>query len=161
MKRWSNESSSRFPNGLPEPYTHEPTQWIFHGHPCGAVVWDETKKRTAQGSLRTDATVLQVAVARLLGYRWPAEQDASMDLADEQQGWVRRCDALQDFKDRDGVVCLPPVRGELPAADRLLQLLVAAFGDAWTDGMHARLLEACGRPTFHEWLRDQFFWSTL
>ena len=38
--------------------------------------------------------MLQVAVARLLGYRWPAEEDTGMELADEQREWVRRCEGL-------------------------------------------------------------------
>ena len=75
LEYWSKIAEEKFPNGLPEPYTDDPTQWIFHGHPCGSVVWDETQKWTAHGPLRTDETVLQVAVARLLGYRWPAELD--------------------------------------------------------------------------------------
>ncbi|MBM3273001.1 SAM-dependent DNA methyltransferase, partial [Candidatus Kaiserbacteria bacterium] len=73
---WTQVAAEKYPHGLPKPYTDDPTQWIFHGHPCGSVVWDEETKRTAHGPLRTDDTVLQVAVARLLGYRWPAELDA-------------------------------------------------------------------------------------
>ena len=38
------------------------------------MVWDEDTKRTAHGPLREDVSVLHVAVARLLGYRWPAER---------------------------------------------------------------------------------------
>ena len=71
---WTKVAIEKYPNGLPKPYSDDPTQWIFHGHPCGSVVWDEEKKRLEVAStLRTDSTVLQVAVARLLGYRWPAE----------------------------------------------------------------------------------------
>ena len=43
------------PNGLPEPESDDPTQWLFHGRP------------------EASTAPLQVAVARLLGYRWPAE----------------------------------------------------------------------------------------
>ena len=91
LDRWTKVARENYPNGLPRPCSDDPTQWIFHGHPCGSVVWDEMKKRTAHGPLRTDTTVLQVAVARLSGYRWPAEQDAGMELAGEQREWVRRC----------------------------------------------------------------------
>src|SRR5690606_3273107 len=72
---WSKVAEDQYPNGLPQPYTNDPTQWIFHGHPCGSVIWDEDRKWTAHGDLRVDDTVLQVAVARLLGYQWPAESD--------------------------------------------------------------------------------------
>ena len=155
--RWTEVAAEQYPNGLPLPYTDDPTQWIFHGHPCGSVVWDETTKRTADGPFREDAGVLQVAVARLLGYRWPAERDDAMELAPEQRAWVRRCDALHHFADQDGIVCLPAVRGELPAADRLLRLLAAAFGEAWSDATLPRLLAAAGSPSLDDWLRNRFF----
>ncbi len=80
LDHWSKVAAEQYPHGLPKPYTDDPTQWIFHGHPCGSVLWDEVTKRTVHGPLRTDDTVLQVAVARLLGYRWPAELDGGMEL---------------------------------------------------------------------------------
>ena len=155
--RWQTIAAQRYPNGLPRPYSDDPTQWIFHGHPCGSVVWDEAEKRTAHGPLRTDPTVLQVAAARLLGYRWPAEQDAGMELADEQRTWARRCEALRARADQDGIVCIPSVRGEPPAEERLLQLLAAAFGDAWNDGVRAKLLTGADSPSLDDWLRNHFF----
>lgn len=73
LDRWQKVAEERYPHGLPKPYSDDPTQWIFHGHPCKSVVWDDEKKWTAFGPLRYDSTVLQVAVARILGYRWPFE----------------------------------------------------------------------------------------
>ena len=67
--------------------------------------------------------MLHVPVARLLGYLWPAELDPDMELADEQRAWVDRCDALLPHADDDGIVCIPPIRGEAKAEDRLLNLL--------------------------------------
>ena len=157
LDRWTEAARRKYPHGLPRPYSDDPTQWIFHGHPCGSVVWDETGKRTAHGPLRTDPTVLQVAVARLSGYRWPAEQDPGMELADEQREWVRRCGPLHAFADEDGIVCIPPVRGEPSAGERILQLLAAAFGDAWSDRVLTRLLTEAGSPTLDDWLRNRFF----
>ena len=157
LAKWAKIAQEKYPNGLPHPYSDDPTQWIFHGHPCGSVIWDETDKRTATGPRRTDATVLQIAVARLLGYRWPAEQDADMELADEQREWVRRCDALLAFADKDGIVCIPPVRGEPPAWERLLRLLSAGFGEAWNDGVLSKLLSEAGGPSLDQWLRNRFF----
>jgi hypothetical protein len=156
---WTQVAAERYPNGLPKPYTDDPTQWIFHGHPCGSVIWDEEQKWTAHGPLRTDDTVLQVAVARLLGYRWPAEQDTSMELADEQREWVRRCEALASYADEDGIVCIPPVRGEAAASDRLLNLLAAAYGDAWSNDTLAALLTSADHAgkTLETWLREKFF----
>ena len=44
ISQWLSVAAEMYPNGLPEPYSDDLTQWIFHGHPCGSVVWnDETK----------------------------------------------------------------------------------------------------------------------
>lgn len=159
LEYWSRVAESKYPNGLPKPYTDDPTQWIFHGHPCGSVFWDEVQKWTDHGPLRTDDTVLQVAVARLLGYRWPAELDANMELADEQREWVNRCEALLSYADDDGIVCIPPVRGEASASDRLRNLLVAAYGNAWSNDTEAALLRSANHAgkSLDTWLREKFF----
>ena len=68
-----------------------------------------------------------VAVARLAGYRWPAENDTAIELADEARTWIARCDPMAEHTDDDGIVCLPSVRSEAPAHDRLLKLLIAAW----------------------------------
>lgn len=157
QNHWTTVAEEKYPNGLPQPYTNDPTQWIFHGHPCGSVIWDEDSKWTAHGELRVDESVLQVAVARLLGYRWPAELDPEMELASEQREWVERCQTLVGFVDDDGIVCLPPVRGEKAADQRLEALLQAAYGDAWTTPLKNRLLDAVGSKSLSLWLRDKFF----
>ena len=102
LEHWQKVAAEKYPNGLPEPYSDDPTQWIFHGHPA------------------VSTSPLQVAVARLLGYRWPAELDDSMRLSPEARELVQRCRELEDYADSDGIVCIPSVRGE----DRLLN----AFG---------------------------------
>ncbi|WP_442074713.1 Eco57I restriction-modification methylase domain-containing protein [Psychrobacter sp.] len=157
LERWTKVAEEQYPNGLPEPYTNDPTQWIFHGHPCGSVIWDEEKKWTVNGELRVDDSVLQVAVARLLGYQWPAELDEDMELAEEQREWVARSQELNQFTDDDGIVCLPAVRGEKAADQRLEALLQAAYGEAWTTPLKNRLLETVGGKSLNQWLRDKFF----
>ena len=157
LKRWTQVATKRYPNGLPKPYSDDPTQWIFHGHPCGSVIWDKGTKRLTHGPRRTDPTVLQVAVARLLGYRWPAENDPDMELADEARAWVKKTTALHPFADEDGIVCIPSVRGERPAHERLLQLLQAAWGDDWSDDTLAKLLTEAGTSSLDDWLRTRFF----
>ena len=106
--------------------------------------------------------VLQVAVARLLDYRWPAERDADMRLDEAARAWVERCKELDEFADGDGIVALRPVRGERSAADRLRALLAGAFGDAWNPAHERELLQAAagdGKPadSLEDWLRDDFF----
>jgi hypothetical protein len=159
FERWNKVAEEKCPNGLPKPYTNEPSQWIFHGHPCGSVLWDKEQKWTVEGLLRADDTVLQVAVARLLGYRWPAELDENMELADEQRAWVKRCETLLSHADEDGIVCIAPVRGEASAADRLLNLLAAAYGEAWSTDVLTELFKQADHTgkTLETWLRDKFF----
>ena len=159
LAHWTKVAAEKYPNGLPNSYTDDPTQWIFHGHPCGSVVWDKEIKWTTHGPLRIDNTVLQVAVTRLLGYRWPAELDVDMELADEQREWVHRCKALAHYADDDGIICIPPVRGEASGASRLLNLLAAAYGDAWSSDIREALLKSVGHAgkSLETWLRDKFF----
>ncbi len=162
IERWKQVAAEEYPNGLPEPYSDDPTQWIFHGHPCGSVIWDPVAKQTAEGPLRHDASVLQVAVARLCGYRWPAEHDREMRLAPESRRFVERSGELLPFADADGIVPLPALRGETPAADRLRELLAAAYGSAWSATVEQGLLRAAagGKPpaeSLDRWLRDFFF----
>lgn len=157
LEYWTKVAEEQYPHGLPQPYSNDPTQWIFHGHPCGSVVWDEQKKWTVEGELRVDDTVLQVAVARLLGYRWPAELDEEMELAQEMQRWLGESDKLLAHADDDGIVCLPAVRGEKAADIRLEALLQDAYGQAWTTPLKQRLLETVSSKSLSLWLRDKFF----
>lgn len=141
LEHWTQVAKERYPHGLPKPYSDDPTQWIFHGHPMQS----------------TDP--LQVAIARLLGYRWPAETDPDMELSDEAHHWISRCEPLLKLADNDGIVCIPPVRGEPAAADRLLNLLAAAYGKDWNTEVLARLLKAADHAdkTLDTWLREKFF----
>ena len=160
LDHWKKIAADRYPHGLPEPYSDDPTQWIFHGDPCRSVVWNEETKRTDHGPPRTDATVLQVAVVRLLGYRWPAELDPAMRLASEQRDVADDCRAFDDFADPDGIVCLSAARGESNAADRLRALLAHAYGDQWSATTERALLAATSpKPpkSLEDWLRDRFF----
>jgi len=144
-EKWTKAARAEFPNGLPNPYSDDPTQWLFHGHPQPA----------------TDP--LQVAVARLAGYRWPAETDTAMELADEARTWIARCDQLAEHTDDDGILCLPSVRGEPPAHDRLLKLLIAAWETvqpgSWKPAVLDKLLADadCAGKGLDVWLRDKFF----
>lgn len=145
LPRWQAEAERQFPNGLPATYTEDPTQWLFHGHPAAS------------------SDPLQVAVARLLGYRWPTERDDSLELSDNTQNWTERCRQLVGHADDDGVVCLPPVRGEKAAHERLLNLLIAAWESAepgsWKTSVLAGLLAGagCSGRTLEAWLKDKFF----
>ena len=136
---WTKIASEKYPDGLPKPHSSDPTQWVFHGNPCSAE------------------SPLQVVVARLLGYRWPAETDSSIELAKDQRELVKKTKALHGFEDEDGIVCIPSVRGERPAHERLLQLLQTAYADDWHDGILTELLAESGSASLDDWLRNQFF----
>lgn len=145
LAHWQQVAGERYPNGLPKPHSNDPTQWLFHGHPQPA----------------TDP--LQVAVARLAGYRWPAETDTAMELADEARAWIASCSKLAEHTDDDGIVCLPSVRGEAPAHDRLLKLLIAAWETvqpgSWKPAVLDKLLADadCAGKGLDVWLREKFF----
>ena len=160
LDHWKKIAADQYPDGLPEPYSDDPTQWIFHGDPCRSVVWNEETKRTDHGPPRIDGTVLQMAVARLLGYRWPAELDPAMRLAPEQRAVADDCRTFDEFADPAGIVCLSAARGESNAADRLRSLLAHAYGEHWSAATERALLAATSpKPpkSLEDWLRDRFF----
>lgn len=138
---WQGVAAKRYPNGLPAPYSNNPTQWIFHGHP------------------KCSFDPLQVAVARLVGYIWPAETDNKMELSEDAHTWIAHSKALAPHADKDGIVCIPPVGREASASDRLLNLLAAAYGDAWSSDTLAQMLTAADHAgkSLETWLRDKFF----
>jgi hypothetical protein len=141
LEHWQKVAAEKYPNGLPKPYSDDPTQWIFHGLPA-----------------KSDHP-LQVAIARLLGYRWPAELDAEMELSDDQRSWVKKCEALLPYTDDDGIVCIPAVRGEQTAVTRIQEMLAAAYGDKWSpQKLEDILIDAgYGNKGLERWLKDGFF----
>jgi hypothetical protein len=143
LAHWQKVAAEKYPGGLPEPQSDDPTQWLFHGHPAKAEA----------------AAALQVAVARLVGYRWPAEHDQTMRLAPEARARVEKCKELERFADDDGVVPLVAINKEQPGAERVRALLEAAFGSAWTPGLLNDLLAAAGAPgkSLDDWLKHDFW----
>jgi hypothetical protein len=125
LEHWQEVASEQYPNGLPPAQSDSPSQWLFRGVTPGSTA------------------PLQVAVARLLGYRWPAQDP----------------DGLDELADADGIVSLPAVGGESPAAERLRVLLARAYGSDWSPALLDRLVAEAGSPgaTLESWLRDDFF----
>ena len=136
LSHWQKVAAEKYPNGLPKPFSSDPTQWLFNGHPKGA---DQP---------------LQVAVARLLGYRWPRQTGSEFPDCP-----ALGPDGLEDFSDDDGVVCLNAIQGERPAVERVRSLLAAAYGDEWSEARQAELLARVGYEgkTLEQWLRNGFF----
>jgi hypothetical protein len=125
---WQAVAAEKYPNGLPRPHSDDPTQWLF------------------KGDIASSTDPLQVAVARLLGFRWPEQPQKN--------------DAIDKLTDKDGIVCIPAVRTKAPAAERLLEVLRTAYGSAWTAALLDKLLTDTGckaGTALDDWLRNQFF----
>jgi hypothetical protein len=136
LEHWQQEAAKLYPDGLPKPHSSDPTQWLFNGHPKDAD------------------NPLHVAVARLVGYRWPRQTGSEFPDCP-----ALGPDGLEGHADTDGIVCLSSVRGEPTAADRLLSLLADAYGSDWSADLRDKLLadvDAAGE-TLDDWLRDSFF----
>jgi len=131
LPHWQEVAKTKYPNGLPKPQSSDPTQWIFCGHPVGS---DHP---------------LQVALARLVDYRWPRQTGSSFPDCP-----ILRPDGLEKLAEADGIVCLAGVAGKDSAAVRLRALLQAAYG---SDYNLAGLLSHSAESTLEEWLRDRFF----
>jgi hypothetical protein len=126
----------KYPHGLPQPFSSDPTQWLFNGHPADA---DQP---------------LHAAMARLLAYQWPRQTGSSFPDCP-----ALGADGLEKLADDDGIVCLPSVRGESPAAERLRKLLTLAYGKDWKSSSEVELIRASGSEAgdLEEWLRNDFF----
>lgn len=136
LEHWRKVAADRYPHGLPKPFSYDPSQWLFSGHPVGAV------------------QPLQVVVARLLGYQWPRQTGSSfLDCP------VLGSDGLEALADDDGIVCLPSLRGEAPAAERVRALLAGTVGSEWSAHKLNELLanvDFSGK-SLEDWCRDGFF----
>lgn len=141
LEHWQKVAEEKYPNGLPKPYSDDPTQWLFHGHP-----------------VKTE-NPLQVALARVLGYRWPAESDKEMELADEARELIEAVKAFDHLSDEDGIFCIPSVNGEPAGAERLREYLQQVFAADWNNQTITRLLvqEGAKSTNLETWLRDEFF----
>lgn len=124
IEHWNRRAEEA--GNLPSPWSDDPTQWLFEGRP------------------EVSMEPLQVAVGRLLGFRWPGQPDS---------------DELDNTSDPDGIVCLPSVAGERPAAERLQHVLALAFGEGWSPEKLKELLEQTGskKKNLADWLLDDFF----
>jgi len=136
LAHWQKVAAEKYPNGLPKPFSSDPTQWLFNGHPAGA---DQP---------------LQVAVARLLGYHWPRQTGSSFPDCP-----ALTPDGLEALADDDGIVPISPVKAEGSAAERLRELLARAYGKDWNATQQQELLAQvdCGGATLEDWLRNTFF----
>ncbi|GHB48319.1 Eco57I restriction-modification methylase domain-containing protein [Mongoliitalea lutea] len=141
LEHWQNVSKEQYPSGIPLPYSNDPTQWIFHGHP------------------QNSENPLQAAVSRTIGYRWPAESDPEMELDPKARELIHEIQAFDHFSDEDGIFCIPSVNGEAAGADRLREYIQAVWGAQYDISTITQLLEKEGASSanLEAWLRDEFF----
>jgi hypothetical protein len=141
IEYWKEVAKKEYPIGLPKPYSDDPTQWLFHGHPIKTV------------------NPLQVALARVLGYRWPAENDTEMELANEALALIEAVKAFDHLNDEDGIFCIPSVNAEQAGAERLRDYLQQVFAGEWNNQTITQLLQKEGAKStnLEAWLRDEFF----
>jgi hypothetical protein len=149
LAHWTSLAAERYPNGLPEPYSNDPSQWLFHGHPTQAEI----------------GTQLHVVLARLAGYRWPTESDPDMRLSAEARSWIEKL-ALLPPADNDGLLSLEAVAGEQTLSQRLRSYLADAFPETWSDELERRLVAEADQAldkkvardgSLEAWLRDRAF----
>ena len=133
---WARIANKDYPQGIPEPTSTNPTQWLFSASVVEAL------------------HSLQVAVSLFLGYRWPRQDGFSLGGSESITD-----DWLKGHVDDDGVACLTATIGEAPAHERLNTLLAAAYGGDWSAGKLANLLAETGfaGKSLDDWLRDGFF----
>jgi hypothetical protein len=141
LEHWKKVAEEKYPNGLPKPYSDDPTQWLFHGHP-----------------IKTE-NPLQVALARALGYRWPSESDTEMELANEARVLITAVKVFDNLSDEDGIFCIPSVNAEQAGAERLRDYLQQVFAGEWNNQTITQLLQKEGAKStnLEAWLRDEFF----
>lgn len=110
---------------LPAPFSNDPTQWLFNG------------------TVSSSAWPLQVAIARLLDYRWPDQAPGSLD----------------SLADVDGIAALVSLPGEPDLVTRLRELLAVAYGTDWSSVLERKLVTDAGGKNgrLEDWLRDSFF----
>jgi hypothetical protein len=134
LEHWQNVAAEKYPDGLPKPFSSDPTQWLFNGQPEGS---DQP---------------LHVAVARLLGFQWPRQTGSSFPDCPALDP-----DGLEKLGDSDGIVCLSATKGEAPGAERLRALLVQALGKFDLSAIIASAgPKGSKSETLEEWLRGVF-----
>lgn len=143
--RWSERSDIE--SAFPEPYSEDPTQWLFHGHPAHANA----------------GAAIHIALARLAGYRWPAETYKTMQISAETRDRIADV-AILPYTNPDAIQCLPSVGGGVSLVERLRAYLATAFGPSWSADTERRLLAEAAEvfneqppADLEDWLRHRCF----
>jgi len=103
----------------------DPTQWTFSGDTVDSNY------------------PLQVALAGLLGYRWPGQDSTAFD----------------ELVDADGIAALVSLPGESDLVTRLREVLSVVHGGGWSSAHERQLVVQAGGKNgkLDDWLRATFF----
>lgn len=117
LVRWQKIATEKHLDEFREPFSKSPSEWIFNGNPAESDY------------------PLHVAVARLVGYKWPRQINSNFtDWTTPSQ------DDLTAMADEDGILCLSPARGEEAASERLREILAVSFPNEWSNAKEKELL---------------------
>jgi hypothetical protein len=148
LEYWRSYAEEAYPDGLPSPYSSDPKQWLFHGHPAHA----------------DEGTELLVALALAAGYRWPAMTSERIVLSEEGQRLAATVNAFVPVA-RD-LLPLHATSTEKALVERVRGILTSAFGTALGTESEARLVRAADLKldkkeardvTLETWLRERAF----
>ena len=146
---WDGEVQGRFGGMPPEPHSDDATQWLFHGYAPSSEL----------------GKALHVTLARLCGYRWPAELDKAMHLSKDARELIEKAEKLPNG-DSDGLLGVPSVGGEAALAERMRGYLATSYGVEWSDMLERRLVAEADvgiekkspqDVSLEGWLRDRAF----
>jgi len=141
LEHWQKVADERYPYGLPEPHSDDPTQWLFRG---------DTPSSTDP---------LQVGMARLLGYAWPDQLYDGLSNLLDADGIV----TLTPLVNQEGVAnrlrALLQAAYQSPAPARPKGAPKVEEPRVWDETTLPRLLTRAGSPgmSLEDWLRDKFF----
>jgi hypothetical protein len=143
LDHWQKVADERYPDGLPEPHSDDPTQWLF------------------RGDIPSSTDPLHVAMARLLGYAWPDQLGDGLSEFLDTDGIV----TLTPLVNQEGLAnrlrALLQAAYESPAPARPKGAPLVEEPRVWDETTLPRLLARAGSPgmSLEDWLRDKFFES--
>ncbi len=143
LEHWQKVAAERYPDGLPEPHSDDPAQWLF------------------RGDIPSTTNPLHVGMARLLGYAWPDQIEDGLDAYLDADGIV----TLAPLVNQEGVAnrlrALLQAAYKTPAPARAKGAPEVTEPRVWDETTLPRLLAQAGCPglSLEEWLRDKFFES--
>jgi hypothetical protein len=141
LSRWTKLAQERLPEGLPAPFSFDPTQWVF------------------RGDVPSSDEPLQVAMSLLVGYRWPDQSESPLHTHADEDGIV----TLAPLVNQDGVagrlraLLQAAYESEEPARPKGAPELKGPR--VWNENIIPNLLVRAGSAgmSLDGWPRDTFF----